>query len=103
MDTHILDKGLEAFAEVDPELQLQTIRVFLFVAHRSPCNQKDIEFALGMTNSSCSRNVSYWTDRRFDRKPGKGFIARVEDPADHRYKLLTLTKRGRDFLDQLRS
>jgi DNA-binding MarR family transcriptional regulator len=88
--------------EVDSELQLQTLRVFLFVAHRGSCTQKDLEIGLRITNGSASRNVSYWTDLRFDKRPGKGFIIRIEDPVDRRFKVLTLTKSGRDFLERLK-
>lgn len=92
----------DLLAEVDTELQLQTLRCFLFVAARGTCSQKDLELSLGLTNASASRNISYWTDRRFDRKPGKGFIERVEDDYDRRFKTLTLTKKGKDFLAKLR-
>lgn len=89
--------------EVDQELQLQTLRVFLFVAHRGSCTQKELELGLQITNGSASRNVSYWTDLRFDKKPGKGFIMRVEDPQDRRYKILTLTKSGREFWERFKA
>lgn len=88
--------------EVDSELQLQTLRCLLFVAVRGTCSQKDLETSLGLTNASASRNISYWTDRRFDRKPGKGFIDRVDDDFDRRSKSLTLTKKGKDFINKLR-
>ena len=103
MDTHLLEKVLEEFGAIDAELQLQTLRAFLFVAHRGSCNQKDVEVALKTTNASASRNISYWTERRFDKKEGKGYIARVEDPSDRRYKILTLTRSGKEFFDRIRS
>lgn len=103
MDTYALDNALSFFAdEVDSELQLQTLRCFLFVAHRGSCTQKDVEDSLKVSNSSASRNISYWTERKFDKRPGKNFIMRVEDPNDRRYRVLTLTKNGRDFFERLR-
>lgn len=102
MDTFVIDKGLEMFSELDSELQLQTIRAFLFVAHRGSCTQKDLEIALKTTNASASRNISYWTHRRYDKREGKGFIMRLEDPVDRRFKVLTLTKSGREFFDRIR-
>lgn len=102
MDTYLFDKVLSLVGDVDPEMQIQTVRSFLFVAHRGTCNQKEVERALGMTNASASRNISYWTERRFDKKVGKGFIVRVEDPVDRRFKILTLTKKGRAFLDKIK-
>jgi len=88
--------------EVGMDVPLQTIRTFLFVAHSGSCNQKQIEEALGFSNASASRNVSFWASIRFDHKPGMNFIARVEDPNDRRYRILTLTKTGREFMDRLR-
>lgn len=88
--------------DVDSELQLQTLRCFLFVASRGTCSQRDLEISLKLTNASASRNISYWTDRRFDRRPGKDFIERVEDEYDRRFKVLTLTKKGKEFLNKLR-
>lgn len=102
MNPNTLARVCELLAEVDTELQLQTLRCLLFVAVRGTCSQKDLEVELGMTNASASRNISYWTDRRFDRKPGKGFIERVEDDYDRRFKSLTLTKKGKDFMSKLR-
>lgn len=101
MDTRILDKTLELFASIDPELQIQTIRVFLFVAIKGSCVQKDVETGLGMTNPSASRNVSYWTDLRFDKKAGKGFISRHDDVSDRRHKVLMLTKKGKEFYEKV--
>lgn len=103
MDINTLSNLLEYLSKnVDSELQLQTLRAFLFVAQRGKCSQKDVEIELGISNASASRNVSYWTDRRFDRREGMGFIERVEDDYDRRYKALKLTDKGRNFYDKLR-
>lgn len=103
MNPNALIKACDFIAEeVDTELQLQTLRCLLFVASRGTCSQKDLEKSLGMTNASASRNISYWTNRRFDRKPGMGFIDRVEDEYDRRFKSLTLTKQGKAFVNKLR-
>lgn len=102
MDINLLVRSLEAFADIDPEIQLPAVMTLLFVAQRGQCSQKDVEENLGMSNSSASRNVSYWTERRFDRKPGVGFIRRQEDDHDRRTKVLSLTPTGEAFLERLR-
>lgn len=102
MDLNRLTIALDTFAEIDPEMQLPTILTFLFIAQRGVCTQKDVELTLGLSNSAASRNVSYWTDRRFDRKPGVGFVSRTEDEFDRRLKNLTLTDGGVEFLRRLR-
>lgn len=88
--------------DVDDQIQIQTLRCLLYVASRGQCSQKDLEQSLGMTNASASRNISYWTERRFDRKAGKGFIERSEDEFDRRFKSLTLTRKGKAFMQKLR-
>jgi len=89
-------------AEVDPDIQVQTVRALLVVVVRGSCTQKEVETELGSTNASTSRNISYWTEMRFDKKPGMGFIMRLEDPQDRRYKMLTLTKKGQAFIEKIR-
>ena len=102
MNIYELDYVLEAISrDVDPEVQLQTVRTFLFIAMRGTCNQKDIESGLNLTNALASRNVSYWTDRRADRKNGFNFVTRVEDPYDRRYKILSLSDEGIEFLAKI--
>ncbi len=88
--------------EVSADIQLQTLRAFLFVATRGECTQKDVEHNLGMTGSSASRNISYWTNRRFDRENGMNYIERREDDEDRRLKKLVLTKQGEAFYKKLR-
>ena len=88
--------------EVHPDVQVSTLRSFLFVATRGTCTQKEVEMHLKTTNGSASRNVSYWTDLKFDRSKGMGFIHRIEDPTDRRMKSLSLTKKGQAFYDKLR-
>lgn len=88
--------------EVNPDIQLATLRTFLFVASRGKCTQKDVEEYLGGSNAMASRNVSYWTDRKHDRSQGMGFINREEDDYDRRMRNLTLTKKGQAFYNKLK-
>lgn len=94
---------LEKIADdVDPDIQLTTLRAFLFIASRGKCTQKDVELHLKTNNASASRNVSYWTDRKFDRSPGMDFVKREEDDYDRRMRNLTLTKKGQNFYSKLK-
>lgn len=103
MDINIFNRALEFIGDTaDKELPLNILRTFLFIAQRGACTQKELERHLGLTNSTASRNVSYWTDRRFDRKPGLGFLMRVEDPHDRRFRTVTLTNKGREFYERLK-
>jgi DNA-binding MarR family transcriptional regulator len=89
-------------AEVDEACQVSTLLTFLFIAQRGTCTQKDVEVFMKTTNASCSRNVSYWTERRFDRNHGMGFVTRTADDYDRRMRNLTLTPRGKAFYAKLK-
>ena len=104
MDTNELAAGLELFQELNPEMQIQTMLVFLAIARRGVCTQKDVELELelGMTGGSASRNVGYWTDVFKPGIPGIGYVDRIEDPKDRRYKLLRLNDKGKAFYNKLR-
>jgi DNA-binding MarR family transcriptional regulator len=87
--------------DFDGQVTIDMLLTFFFVASRGTCTQNELEEALGYSNSGASRNVSWWTERTFDRRPGKGFIRREIDPDDMRYRRLELTKKGREFYAQL--
>jgi DNA-binding MarR family transcriptional regulator len=80
---------------------VNTLLTFLFVAERGTCTQGDVEAELGISTAGTSRNVSYWTDRRFDRTEGMGFIERVQDDYDRRIRNLSLTTKGKSFYKRL--
>jgi DNA-binding MarR family transcriptional regulator len=102
LTTHRLVRALELIAqEVSGEVQVTTLLTLLFVAERGNCTQKDVEEGLKLTNATTSRNVSYWTDRRYDRAEGMNFIDRVPDDHDRRIRNLSLTPRGKLFHKRL--
>lgn len=103
MDMIKFAREVEEFSKVDPELQLNTLLVFLYVAQRGVCTQKDVELHFGMNNATASRNVAYWTEHKRYEQAGQGFVKREEDPKDRRYKLLSLTPKGKRFYDTIRS
>lgn len=101
-DINSLRKEVEAFAGVNPEVNATMILVFLFIAQRGICTQKDVEISLGLTNATASRIVSWWCDVKRFGKEGAGFIERMEDPRDRRYKLLKMTPEGEKFYQRLK-
>ncbi len=103
MSIHNFTAALELLSgEVAEDLQVNTLRTFMFIAGRGECSQKDVEAFLKTSNATTSRNVSYWTDRRFDRQPGAGFVERTIDDHDQRNRILKLTKRGVSFYAKLK-
>lgn len=96
-------KTLELIAEeIDSEMQLSTLLTLLYVAQRGQSAQKSIEETLRLSSAAASRNVSYWSPVKADRKVGKGFIERAEDPCDRRHKILKLTPKGEQFIERVR-
>ncbi|MCW2286884.1 hypothetical protein M2320_004701, partial [Rhodoblastus acidophilus] len=55
MDVNEVALGAEAFADVDPFMQVSTMLTFLYIARRGLCNQKDIELELRVSNAVASR------------------------------------------------
>lgn len=103
MDINLLRKEIEAFAKVNPEVNANMILIFLFIAQRGICTQKDLEVHLGLTNATASRGVSWWTGTKRYGMDGIGYIERMEDPRDRRYKLLQLTPEGKKFYDKIKA
>lgn len=79
------------------------IMVFLFVAQRGSCTQKDIETGLSRANATVSRIVSWWCERKSYGVDGAGLMQRTEDPKDRRYKIISLTPAGDEFYARLKA
>ncbi|MDE2379666.1 MarR family winged helix-turn-helix transcriptional regulator [Bradyrhizobium sp.] len=96
-----LTRALELISKEVGGVHVHTVSAFLFVARRGKCTQKDVEIELGLSNAAISRNISFWTSRRYDRGKGLGFIQAVENDYDRRFKELTLTPLGVAFYKRL--
>lgn len=102
MTIHKLDNLLAYCQErLDGEVQINMLRTFIFVGQRGTCTQKDVEIMLKTSTASASRAVSYWTDRRFDKQAGWGFIQRVLYDDDRRFRQLSLTNEGKKFYKKM--
>ena len=110
-NTHHLTDMLNVIAEVtgNGELQLQTLRMFAFVASRHPneVSQREIEVELGMVQTTVSRNIAY-LGKGMDRDGkgalgGYGLIKQETDPLYVKRKLVRLTPRGEQLASVLSS
>lgn len=93
-------KILEAFKAVDPDITLPSMLAFLYVAERDAMsgNQDDVTHRLDMTRATASRAVSHWLKYKRRRVEGLNMIESEPDPEDRRYNMLTLNRRGLDFI-----
>jgi DNA-binding MarR family transcriptional regulator len=99
-ELHKILKVIEEFRKLDPQMRPQTMATFLYVALHEGVDgvpQKDLADAIGIAQSTTSRNVS--TLDKINRHHGEGhrLIRSVEDPLERRRKLITLTPRGRQL------
>lgn len=87
-------KAIEEFRGVDPEMPAQGAALFLYSAIYPGCTMTDLQKSLGMTQSSCSRNVSALSEWHRLEKPGHGLLAATPDPMERRRKIVRLTEKG---------
>ena len=91
-----LANAINAFRELDAEIQPQTILAYLYVAgSKEPVPMRDLQTRLGVASSSASRNVALLSKLNRYGKPGHDLVEIYENPEDRRYKLVRLTSRGR--------
>ena len=96
-----LFKALQLLQAQDSKFPINAALTLLYVAMNEPCLKKDMEIALGFTTASGSRNTDYLSKINRLRQEGLDFINKVDDPDDRRQTILTLTPKGKDFINQL--
>jgi DNA-binding MarR family transcriptional regulator len=96
-----LFQAVEEFRKLDQELPTQTANTFLYICVHEGCTMKDIADALGVAQSTMSRNVSALSKIHRLRKPGLDLVKATEDPYERRRKIVTLTPKGRQLKERL--
>ncbi|MDK1386301.1 winged helix DNA-binding protein [Sinorhizobium sp. 8-89] len=86
---------VEEFRKLDPEIQAQTIMVFLRVVDRPGITMKELIQATGLASSSVSRNVAALSGTHRGGQPGHNLLRSYEDATDRRIKRVELTPKGR--------
>lgn len=87
--------------EIDPEMPVQQLQVFLQVALRGTTTQHELGENIGLSKASMSRNVSALGPiNRFHQK-GHDLLISREDPQYRRQKLIELSPKGRKLVNKL--
>ncbi len=104
----LLVEAIEAFRSYEPEMQAQSIIVFLLVASKPGINMKELERRTGLSKSAVSRNVLMFSERHWKKDPDTGrhlpglnLLVTSTDPHDPRAKLVMPSAMGRRFFEKL--
>ena len=96
-----LFKAFKLLKEKDSKFPINAALVLLYVAENEPCLKQDMELALDFSSASGSRNTDYLSNNNRLRKPGMGFIIKEDCIDDRRLSVLTLTPKGKEFVNLL--
>jgi len=94
---------LEAFRTLDPDLPIQYALSFMTIAQSEGISIGELAERLGIAQSSASRNVAALSRWHSFGKAGLDLVQAQEDPRERRRKIVTLTDKGRAFLEDLRA
>ncbi len=95
-------KLLEEFRKFDADMPIQTAAMFLVVAANEGITMKALGEELGISQSSCSRNVAALSKQHRLNKPGLDLVYAEEDPVERRRKIVKLTPQGRRLAQAIR-
>lgn len=98
---HHFTRALEQFMELDRLLTAFQIHAFMLIATNEGQTQKWIEDKLKTSNATASRTISKWLDYERPGVPGFGFVESHVNPEDRRFRVVSLTPKGRAFLKRL--
>lgn len=94
---------LEAFRSLDPDLPIQYALSFLTIAQNEGISIGELAERLGIAQSSASRNVAALSRWHSFGKAGLDLVESQEDPRERRRKIVSLTDKGRAFLEEMRT
>ena len=93
MDTfmHRSMRGWSHFAK-STGLSMPQFSILMQLHHKGPCGLSEISERFDITAAAASQLV--------DKLVQAGYLARTEDPTDRRAKLLTLSDKGKELINQ---
>ena len=88
---HRTMRGLNHFAK-STGLSMSQFSILMQLHHKGPCGMSEISDRFDITAAAASQLV--------DKLVHAGYLERTEDPSDRRAKLLTLSVKGSEFVNQ---
>ncbi|HIB3356465.1 TPA: winged helix-turn-helix transcriptional regulator [Pseudomonas aeruginosa] len=97
----VIEEVLKRFRDFDQEMQMQTAQTFIAVAMQPGITMKELSEKVGISQASCSRNVSALSRVHRLNKPGMDLVVAAEDPMERRRKVVKLTPKGQRLAETL--
>lgn len=97
----VIEEVLKRFRDFDQEMQMQTAQTFIAVAMQPGITMKELSEKVGISQASCSRNVSALSRVHRLNKPGMDLVVVAEDPMERRRKVVKLTPKGQRLAESL--
>lgn len=85
----------------NPELQVVSAQILLEIAQRAETPMVDLEKATDLSQAAVSRNVAKLGQGLSLKEPGPGLVEAYEDPEYRRRKLVRLSPRGKQVMQEL--
>ncbi|UXY92546.1 transcriptional regulator [Pseudomonas phage LUZ100] len=95
----VIEEVLKRFRDFDQEMQ--TAQTFIAVAMQPGITMKELSEKVGISQASCSRNVSALSRVHRLNKPGMDLVVAAEDPMERRRKVVKLTPKGQRLAETL--
>ena len=90
------------FSDIDPEMQLQMIRLLLTVAeHPDGISMPQLVLKAKVSGASMSRNVSVLGQYGSGKRKALKWVYSTEDPEERRRKVVFLTPLGKEIVTLL--
>lgn len=93
--------ALDLFADLEPNMPVNMLRVFVYTAMHEGTGSLKIGTDLGIQSGPASRYLGDWGEYDRYRKPSHGLIEGRSTVEDRRARLQHLTAKGRAFLQRL--
>lgn len=93
--------ALELFSDLEPNMPVNMLRTFVYVAMHEGTGSLKVGSDLGMLSGPASRYLGDWGEIDRYKKPSHGFIEGRTTVTDRRAKLQHLTPKGKGFLQRL--
>lgn len=93
--------ALGQLRDLDPDMPMAQAMSLLEIATHEGLSLKELADRVGIGMASASRYVAAFGKPNPKGTKGHGLVVAVEDPMERRKKIITLTVKGRGFINKL--